>query len=224
MLNVVHCPACGLKLQVPEDLLRKRVMCPTCNQTFEADTWVLEPEEIATSATGSPLRQTEAHQQAAQQGAFSQASPQQASFQQPFGQTAAPSTAQATPPPRPGPFQAPQPPWISHFDTRPGRVEAIGIMMLVGGIVALSYGGLASKLHFFHIQPALAAYSFVLGIMAIIRGIRILGKRGQFQRSPRTVAIMQIINIINGDVPNLVLGLITLSFLKDPAVRRYFRE
>jgi hypothetical protein len=215
MLNVIHCPACGLKLQVPEDLLRKRVMCPTCGKTFEADSWILEPEEIATSAPGSTFRPTEEYRGVGQP-ASGEAAGQQTAVKEPFaGQ--APAGIGAAP-------WTPRPPWAPAIEARPGRVEAIGIMMLVGGIIALSAGGTIVKLHFFHIQPAFAAYSFVLGILAIIRGIRILGKHGTNQRSPRTIAIMQIINIINGDVPNLVLGLITLSFLKDPAVRRYFRE
>ena len=230
MLNVIHCPACGLKLQIPEDLLRKRVMCPTCNQTFDADSWVLEPEEIPTSVPGSPLRQTEApvHQQAGHQAGYKEGALQQGAFHSPFDHPAGGATAVQTPPPGTGPAPyGPPPPWrspASAADTKPGRVEAIGIMLLVGGIIALSYSGATPKFHIIRLWGPFAAYSLVLGIMAIIRGIRILRKGGPCQRSPRTIAIMQVINIVNFDVVNFVLGLVTLSFLKDPAVRRYFRE
>jgi hypothetical protein len=94
-------------------------------------------------------------------------------------------------------------------------------MMIVGGLVALSIFIGSLRFHFFHWYPA-PVYSLVLGIMAIIRGSRLLSSHGDFQRSPRAIAIMQIINIINADIPNFVMGIISLSFLKDPGVQRYF--
>ena len=44
MTEIVSCPSCGKKLQVPEDFFGKAVQCPECKQTFRA-----EP----TSAAGS---------------------------------------------------------------------------------------------------------------------------------------------------------------------------
>jgi hypothetical protein len=80
------------------------------------------------------------------------------------------------------------------------------------------------KFHIFRGFWPPGLFSILLGVMAIIRGSRLMGRFGHLQPSPRIIAIMQIINIVNGDVPNLIMGIITLSFLKDPAVRRYFRS
>jgi hypothetical protein len=164
---------------------------------FEADSWVMEPPEPepVSTATSEPVaRQTEQLRSAAVQ------------------ETVAPP--QPTPQPRP---------WVEPVHSRPPRVEAIGIMMIVGGIIALSFAVGGWKFHIFRGFWPPAVYSLVLGVMAIIRGSRLMGRFGQLQPSPRIIAIMQIINIMNGDVPNLVMGIITLSFLKDPTVRRYFR-
>jgi hypothetical protein len=217
MLNVVHCPACSLKLNVPEELLRKRVMCPTCGKTFDADSWLEEPDELITPSPGSPERPTEKYQGSPhQEPAAVSGSPRE------------PHDGAAPPhPPMHGgaaaaagrmPF-GPSP-WVGPFHPRPAKVEAIGIMMLVGGIIALSVGAGERAIHIFPLWP----YSIILGIMAIVRGIRLLRREGFVQSSPKTIAIMQIVNIINLDVPNLIMGIIALSFLNDPVVRKYFRN
>ena len=105
----------------------------------------------------------------------------------------------------------------------PGKVQAIGIMTLVGGIMALVYclsWGLAT-LGFW--IPWI--YSLILGIMAIIKGSQMLGSNpAPAFASARTIAIMQIVNIINCDMVNLTLGIITLVFLNDPEVREHLRS
>ena len=105
----------------------------------------------------------------------------------------------------------------------PGKVQAIGIMTLVGGIMALMYclgWGLAT-LGFW--IPWI--YSLVLGIMAIMKGSQMLGSNpAPAFASARTIAIMQIVNIINCDMVNLTLGIITLVFLSDPEVREHLRS
>jgi hypothetical protein len=105
----------------------------------------------------------------------------------------------------------------------PGKVQAIGIMTLVGGIMALVYclsWGLAT-LGFW--IPWI--YSLVLGIMAIMKGSQMLGSNpAPAFASAKTIAIMQIVNIINCDMVNLTLGIITLVFLKDPEVKDWLRS
>src|SRR5215831_3294112 len=36
MSTVVDCPSCNRKLRVPDELLGKKVKCPTCSGTFDA--------------------------------------------------------------------------------------------------------------------------------------------------------------------------------------------
>src|SRR6516162_2882391 len=36
MATIVDCPSCQRKLRVPDDLLGKKVKCPTCSGTFDA--------------------------------------------------------------------------------------------------------------------------------------------------------------------------------------------
>ncbi len=105
----------------------------------------------------------------------------------------------------------------------PGKMQAISIMTLVGGILAI--------LTCFGIGLGTAGiwipwiYSLILGIMATIKGSQMLGSNpAPAFASARTIAIMQIVNIINCDMVNLTLGIITLVFLNDPEVREHLRS
>ena len=96
-------------------------------------------------------------------------------------------------------------------------------MTLVGGILAiLTCLGIGLATVGFWIPWI---YSLVLGIMATIKGSQMLGSNpAPAFASARTIAIMQIVNIINCDVINLTLGIITLVFLNDPEVKDWLRS
>ena len=107
---------------------------------------------------------------------------------------------------------------------KPGKVQAISIMMLAGGIYALVHalGAVAATTLMCCLWPGVY-YAIVMGIMAIVRASPLLGENAHLQPAPKSIAIMQIINIVNLDVVNCVMGIITLVFLNEPEVRRYFR-
>jgi len=115
-------------------------------------------------------------------------------------------------------------PQLTIGDVKPGQVTAIGIMVLVGGILAVLnflFVGLFST-GVCCLWPGLY-YGLVMGIMAIIRGSKLIGQNAHLEPPPKTIAIMQIVNIINLDVPNCVMGIVTLVFLNDPRVRSFYR-
>ncbi len=105
----------------------------------------------------------------------------------------------------------------------PGKMQSISIMTLVGGILAiLTCFGIGLGTAGFWIPWI---YSLILGIMATIKGSQMLGSNpAPAFASARTIAIMQIVNIINCDIPNLTMGIINLVFLNDPEVKDYLRS
>lgn len=116
-----------------------------------------------------------------------------------------------------------QPERIYPAPAPPGKVQAIAVMTLVGGILAvLTAVGLLLTCYC-AAWPG-TYYSLVLGILAIIKGSALLGRDAHRETAPRTIAIMQIVNIINFDLTNCVLGILSLVFLNEPEVRRYYRE
>ena len=106
---------------------------------------------------------------------------------------------------------------------KPGKLQAVAIMTLAGGIWAiLTCFGIGLGTAGFWIPWI---YSLVLGIMAIMKGSQMLGSNpAPAFASAKTIAIMQIINIINCDMINLTLGIINLVFLNDPEVKDWLRS
>ena len=105
---------------------------------------------------------------------------------------------------------------------KPGKVQAISIMVLVMGIFA-TLGGLTLLLSTVCIY-FVAIYGIVHGIMAIVRGSQLLGSDPwDAYQGVRTTAIMGIVNIINCDIWGMVCGIVILVFLGEPEVRAYMR-
>jgi hypothetical protein len=109
-------------------------------------------------------------------------------------------------------------------DQRPGKVQAISIMILIGGIYALTHflGLVGASTGVACLWPGLY-YAIVLGIMAIVKGSQLLGRDAARTAPPKGIAIMMIINIINCDVVNCVLGILVLVFCSDADVESFFR-
>ena len=57
MPEVVNCPQCERKLRVPEDLLGKKVKCPTCGNTFTAEVPSAAPPPRGEEDEHAPPRQ-----------------------------------------------------------------------------------------------------------------------------------------------------------------------
>ena len=117
---------------------------------------------------------------------------------------------------------------------QPGKAQAIAIMTLIGGIVAclnsglwlvnISIWGIGSfGIGFLCCLWPGPYYGITVGVLAIIKGAQLLGKDARSHAPPRGISIMMIINIINGDVINCVLGILNLVFCTDPEVENWYR-
>ena len=113
---------------------------------------------------------------------------------------------------------------------KPGKLTAIAVMTLVGGIVAVLIGfaeaiGVAGT---FCIACFLIPGSFISffgGIFAIIQGALLLGQNpGRHLQRTRITASIQIACILAGDVTNLILGILNHVFLSDESVVAYRRK
>ena len=120
-----------------------------------------------------------------------------------------------------------------HPNVKPGKVQAIAIMTLVGGILAIlaslawaTYVIIFGMLSFgllcvFIVFPI---YQLTAGIILTVRGSKMLGKNPQAAySSAKSSAILQIICIICCDVFNLVMGIVSLVNQGDPQVRAYMQ-
>lgn len=216
MSFTITCPACDKQLRVPESLLGQAVKCPACAHNFTAPDQV---DEEAPRRSSAPER---------------------------------PSRRPATPPPEDDFQDEPRPsrrrprdddegdddeaPRRSRrrSEEKPGKIQGIAIMILVGGVFA-TLTSLGILLYIGAIGLATLGigllcclwpgpyYGMVVGIMAIIKGAKLLGEKAHREAPPQGIAIMMIIDVINGDMIGMVLGIVVLVFLSDEEVKDYFR-
>lgn len=121
----------------------------------------------------------------------------------------------------------------TNFDSpvRPGKVQAIGIMNVVDGVInilwspTLAFIILTAGLASFGIACLflpLAALPMVTGILGLISGIRLLSSRPGAARPDTGVAVLQIVNVLSGNVISLGIGIAALVLYNDPEVRDYY--
>jgi hypothetical protein len=114
----------------------------------------------------------------------------------------------------------------AHYAGRkPGKLQAVGIMMLVSGILsglgALTYLVLTP---FFCITLVPAIYYTVLCILEIQAAVNLMPDPIKPSPPPRAAAITQIVAAIFCDALTLAVGIISLVFLNDEEVRAYYRS
>jgi len=109
---------------------------------------------------------------------------------------------------------------------KPGQVQTIAIMCIIDGILNILWaislaGGLIATLVGALCVPV-ALYPLVLGIIELIYGFRLSSDHPQVEKPAQYLAIMQIANILVGDVISLIIGIISLVFYNDSRVQAYF--
>ena len=115
----------------------------------------------------------------------------------------------------------------------PGKVQAMGIMHLIGGIMniilALIWGayGLLTGLMTFGIGLIVCCPAFILlpiAIVEIISGVKHLSKDHTGLKPPRTTGIVEIGSILGCSIMSTIFGILTLLFLNDPEVEAYYAQ
>ena len=120
---------------------------------------------------------------------------------------------------------------------RPGKATAMGVMILISGIINILWGlTLAVVATINAVVGALLIYGLFcipgicvgllqipLGIFEIIHGAQLLGQPPKTKPS-RAIAIMEIICIIAGNIYAVIVGILVLVFANDQEVNSYFPQ
>lgn len=101
----------------------------------------------------------------------------------------------------------------------PGKVQAIALMQLICGIQTLIIAVTLALGSVFLYLPWI--YGLVVGIMAIVRGSKLMGVAAFGAGNSKSVPIMFIVNIICCDVIGVVVGILCLVFQSEPEVADY---
>ena len=112
---------------------------------------------------------------------------------------------------------------------KPGKVQAISIMILVDGILNIlwSFGvgigvitGAVATFGIGLLCAPLAVLPLVVGIIEVIAGAKLLANPPRTVKI-KTIAILEIVNILSGALPSLVVGILNLVFYNEPEVKNY---
>lgn len=109
---------------------------------------------------------------------------------------------------------------------KPGKVQAIAIMTLVNGIlnilvgISITFGVVLGTFGLGLLCAPVTIIPSVLGIFEIIGASKLMASPPR-KFKVQTIAIMEIVCIIVGNLPSLVIGILNLVFYNDPETRMY---
>lgn len=115
----------------------------------------------------------------------------------------------------------------------PGKVQALGIMHLIGGILNIimslfwAFYGLFTGAMTFGIGLAFCCPVFILlpvAILELISGFKHLSSDHTGLKAPRTTGFLEIASILGCSTISMIFGILTLVFLSDPEVEAYYQS
>lgn len=121
----------------------------------------------------------------------------------------------------------PVPPPVSTVE-KPGMVTALGVLTLVSGIIniltglGLTTGIVLGTLGIGLLCAPVSLLPAVLGIFELLYAIKVLANPPVPVQFSQTIAILEILCILFGNVIALVVGILALVFYSDAQVRAYF--
>lgn len=224
MTHLIACPECDKNLQVPDDLLEKKVQCPECKHTFVATLPEENPPppqpkktqgkpEWDKKKTGTGLAKRTRRRDEDDED-------EDEDEDRDYDEDDRDDDDDDDDYDRPSRRRR------SRRGEVPGKVTGVAIMALIGGIEATLLGltlllGVGASTCFISCLWPGFYYSLVVGIMAIVKGSTMLGGNVRSIQPPTGIAIMMIINIINADVIGVTLGVLMLVFCSDEEVTEY---
>ena len=115
----------------------------------------------------------------------------------------------------------------TNLSVKPGKVQAITIMMLINGIlnilvslgltISVVIGTFGTGL----VCAPLTILPGVLGIFEVIYAARLLSDPVRPVKNLQTIAILEIVAVLFGNGISLVVGILNLVFLSEPEVKAW---
>jgi hypothetical protein len=114
----------------------------------------------------------------------------------------------------------------SPYGESPSLVKTIAVLTLINGIVNIFWGLIATvsvtaSIFLICLAP-LAILPTVLGIFELIYSVKLLNNPPQPVQPSTTIAILEILCVLTGNVFSMIVGILALVFYSDAQVKEYF--
>jgi hypothetical protein len=114
----------------------------------------------------------------------------------------------------------------SPYGDSPSLVKTIAVLTLINGIVNIFWGLIATAVVVPTIILAcLAVFTIlptILGVFEIIYALKLLNNPPQPVQPSTTIAILEILCVLTGNVFSMIVGILALVFYSDAQVKSYF--
>ena len=114
----------------------------------------------------------------------------------------------------------------SPYNDSPSLVKTIAVLTLINGIVNIFWGLVATAVVVPTIILAcLAVFTIlptILGVFEIIYALKLLNNPPQPVQPSTSIAILEILCVLTGNVFSMIVGILSLVFYNDPQVKEYF--
>lgn len=114
----------------------------------------------------------------------------------------------------------------SPYTDPPSLVKTIAVLTLINGIVNIFWGLIATAVVVPTIVLAcLAVFTIlptILGVFEIIYALKLLNNPPQPVQPSSTIAILEILTVLTGNVFSMIVGILALVFYSDAQVKAYF--
>lgn len=116
-------------------------------------------------------------------------------------------------------------PPVININPKPGKVQAMEVMLLVNGVlniilgISLITGAFSSFLGVLCLP--LSILPAVLGVFEVIYGYRMISQKPVKSKDLKVIAICEIVSILYGNVISMVVGILNLAFLDENQVKQY---
>jgi len=110
----------------------------------------------------------------------------------------------------------------------PSLVKTIAVMTLINGIInvlwglGVTAGVVLGTLFIGLICAPVTILPTILGIFEMIYALKLLANPPQPVRPSTSIAILEILTVLAGNVFSMIVGILALVFYNDPQVKEYF--
>jgi hypothetical protein len=114
----------------------------------------------------------------------------------------------------------------SYPNQKPGLFTTIAVMTLTSGIINLFWGFIASATALGTIVGVvclpITILPTILGVFEIIYAAKLLSAQPEPVQPSQTIAILEILTFLIGNIFSMVVGILALIFYNDVIVKEYF--